>query len=440
MKKNPIYAVLLTVLMLTFTSAFPQSAIFLHHSTGSGVYSEGNVAGWIDTYNTDHGTGYSIAERSYPNSPYPWDNYPYDYWNLWLNNACDNENPDMACLDNLCANYQVIIFKHCFPGAGIEADDGNPSISSSKMTLANYKLQYRALRELMDSYTDNRFIVWTLTPLHRLATDAESAARARQFVDWVKNDWLTEDGKAHPNIAIFDFFGYIAESNPNPDNGAVNCLKYDYESSHSNSDSHPNTLANQTVGPLFAQFVVNTIENTPLIEVTGITVTGPGGSTTISTRGGTLQLAAEVLPVDASNKTVTWSIQNGTGQASVSETGLVTAIADGTVTVAATAADGSGISGNIVITLENQNLPTTLKEDETGTARIWVDHTEMVIRLNEDAAYQTIGLYSIMGNRVWDQKITGQQYSRNISSLSPGVYIIELTGKTGTRRLKVSIP
>ena len=112
----------------------------------------------------------------------------------------------------------------------------------------------------MDQYPGKKFIVWTLAPLHRLETTTEEASRAREFVNWVKSSWLTEDGKSHPNIYIFDFFGLVAESNPTPVNGKVNCLKYEYEKSHTIVDSHPNTLANTTVGPIFAQFIVNTFK------------------------------------------------------------------------------------------------------------------------------------------------------------------------------------
>jgi len=244
-------------------SGMAQNVIFLHHSTGGGVYSEGNVAGWIETYNSEHSTSYQITETSYPNTPYPWENYPYDYWNLWINGACSNSEPNIQCLDDLCASYNVIIFKHCFPGADISTDDETSSVSSSNKTLGNYKLQYRALRDLMDTYPENKFIVWTLAPLHRLATNPQTAARAKVFVDWVKSEWLQEDGKEHPNIYIFDFYNYVAEADPSPVNGAVNCLKYDYEGDHSGNDSHPNNLANQTVGSLFAEFIVNAIRDLP---------------------------------------------------------------------------------------------------------------------------------------------------------------------------------
>ncbi|MBN1388709.1 MAG: Ig-like domain-containing protein [Bacteroidales bacterium] len=93
------------------------------------------------------------------------------------------------------------------------------------------------------------------------------------------------------------------------------------------------------------------------IPVTSITVNGEGGSAIISTVNGTLQLYASILPQNATDKTVTWSISEGTGQATISSTGLVTAIANGTVTARATANDGSGVYGTLVITISNQFTP-----------------------------------------------------------------------------------
>ena len=240
-------------------SADNEKIIFLHHSTGEGVYYEGEVPEWIDDYNYNHGTSYLISERNYPDSPYDWANYPYDYWNLWINKTCDSTNPNIECMETLALNYDVIIFKHCFPGAAIDEDSGSPDVSSSIKTLENYKEQYRALRKMMDNYEDNAFIVWTLAPLHRLATNESESARAKQFVDWVNKEFLTEDGKSHPNIFIFDFWSIVAEDDINPSPGKTNCLKYEYEGSHFSSDSHPNYDANQTAGPEFARTIVDTV-------------------------------------------------------------------------------------------------------------------------------------------------------------------------------------
>ena len=96
------------------------------------------------------------------------------------------------------------------------------------------------------------------------------------------------------------------------------------------------------------------------VPVTGITVSGAGGATTITTDNGTLQLSAAIIPVNATDKGVTWSISNGTGQATISPTGRVTAVDNGTITAMATANDGSGVTGTLNITLSNQIVPVSV--------------------------------------------------------------------------------
>ena len=71
------------------------------------------------------------------------------------------------------------------------------------------------------------------------------------------------------------------------------------------------------------------------ILVSSISVHGEGGASTIDTDGGTLQMDAVVLPSDATNKDVNWSIINGTGEAVISDFGYMQAISDGSVTVIA---------------------------------------------------------------------------------------------------------
>lgn len=263
-----IFLLLMLYSLIFHTSAQTDKAIFLHHSTGGGVFFEGDVSEWIVDYNIQHGTSLEVTEFSYPNSPWGWENYPFDYWKLWIDGSCNNSLDNIQCLDKLCQNNELIIFKHCFPGAGIEADNGNGDVTSPAKTLNNYKLQYRALLALFDQYPNNKFMVWTLAPLHRNATNSDQANRAAQFVDWVKNTWLTEDGNQHLNVVIFDFFGLAAEQNANPAQGEQYCLKYEYEGNHNGSDSHPNTLANQTIGPLFAADIAAELtESTSGIEI-----------------------------------------------------------------------------------------------------------------------------------------------------------------------------
>jgi hypothetical protein len=92
------------------------------------------------------------------------------------------------------------------------------------------------------------------------------------------------------------------------------------------------------------------------VLVSGITVTAAGNASTIETAGGTLQMSAAILPVNATDQTVTWSVTKGTGDASITTDGLLTAIKNGTVTVNATSKDGGNVIGSMVITISNQAL------------------------------------------------------------------------------------
>ena len=80
------------------------------------------------------------------------------------------------------------------------------------------------------------------------------------------------------------------------------------------------------------------------VLVNAISVTGEGDATTVL-NGGTLQMSAEVSPDNATNKNVSWSVEDGTGSATIDADGLLTATALGTVTVKAAAQDGSGVVG-----------------------------------------------------------------------------------------------
>jgi len=97
------------------------------------------------------------------------------------------------------------------------------------------------------------------------------------------------------------------------------------------------------------------------VHASAITVTGAGGATTITVDKGTLLMSATVDPSDVYDDSVTWSVINGSGTASIIQFGnTVTLIAssNGTVTVRATATDGSGVYGELEITISNQAAPT----------------------------------------------------------------------------------
>ncbi|HEX2947651.1 MAG TPA: S-layer homology domain-containing protein [Clostridia bacterium] len=107
------------------------------------------------------------------------------------------------------------------------------------------------------------------------------------------------------------------------------------------------------------------------IPVSSIAVTGQGGATTITVHNGTLQMNAAISPADASDKSLTWSVTNTDGtptdKATISGTGLMTAVKDGQVKVTAISVGTPGVKGESVITLSNQTLHTYTVTFAAGT-------------------------------------------------------------------------
>ena len=231
--------------------------LFLHHSTGECVWN-GGVAAWFDAYNTAHKTAYAITERAFPKeSPYGWANYPYDYWNIWVNSAGPKPFKQEPTLEMLTPQYDVIVLKHCFPVSNIEADDGPGDVASDAKCLANYKLQYAALKKKMREFPKVRFIVWTGAAQVKGDTDEASAGRARDFFNWVRTTW---DEKGD-NIFLWDFQRLETE-------GGL-YLKAAYAS----GDAHPNEAFSKRVAPLFGRRVVDVIEG----RGDSASLTGEGG-------------------------------------------------------------------------------------------------------------------------------------------------------------------
>lgn len=222
------------------------NVIFLHHSTGGNLIEQGGVreafaAAGYDFW--DH--GYNDQGLIQPNGM----TAGYSY-----NIPDDNTDPDgladifsqrlyskpLNAFSGLM-QHEVIIFKSCFPVSNITSD----------AQLEQYKVYYLQMRDVMNQHPDRIFIIVTPPPLNPAATDAEVAARARAFAEWLNSEFLV----GHSNVFTFDFFGLLAEGDAN--SPEYNMLRAEYREE---MDSHPNEVANQTLGPLFAEFIVRAVQ------------------------------------------------------------------------------------------------------------------------------------------------------------------------------------
>ncbi|TXK83539.1 S-layer homology domain-containing protein [Paenibacillus sp. N3.4] len=110
----------------------------------------------------------------------------------------------------------------------------------------------------------------------------------------------------------------------------------------------------------------NKLQLTFDVKISSLTVAGAGGATAITSRAGQLQMGATAQPGGAATNNVAWTVENGTGSASISSTGLLTAISNGIVTVKATAQDGSGVVDQCTITILGQGSHTFYVSSSSG--------------------------------------------------------------------------
>ncbi|MBN2582045.1 MAG: hypothetical protein JXL80_03185 [Planctomycetes bacterium] len=218
--------------------------VLLHHSTGECIWN-GGVPQWFEAYNAARGTRYVITEQAFPkDSPYGWENYPYDYWNIWVRNAGDKPFKQEPTLEMLSKKYDLVVLKHCFPVSNIDADTGEADVASSDKRLENYRLQYDALKKKMHEFPKVKFLVWTGAAQVAGDTDAEQAGRARQFAAWVRDTWDTKGD----NIFVWDF------RTLETDGGLY------IKPGNASGDAHPNEEFSRKAAPLLAQRIVDVIE------------------------------------------------------------------------------------------------------------------------------------------------------------------------------------
>ena len=179
------------------------------------------------------------------------------------------------------------------------------------------------------------------------------------------------------------------------------------------------------------------------ILVTDISVTSAEGLTEIPT-GSTLQFSKEVLPKNATDTSVIWSVENQTGQATITQGGLLNAVSGGTVMVKTMAADSSGVADSLMITITVPDIliDSILIEPEGSVTDIYtgMSHQFFAEILPEDATVKSV---------VWQvENLTGEANITQeglLNTVSEGIVRVKATARDGSgvadsMEVNISVP
>lgn len=196
----------------------------------------------------------------------------------------------------------------------------------------------------------------------------------------------------------------------------------------------------------------------PVVPVTSITIFGE----TEGEVGGTVMLAASVLPANATDRSIAWAITSGSAYATIqsqTDTSCVVSLtAEGTVVITATAQDGSGVTATHTISVSTPFVPVTdivISGDESGNIGTYVTLTATVTPENATnpslvwavtSGSEYIAISSQTGNictvycqaegsgvvTATAQDGSGVTATHIIRSIDPNIYVtsIEISGDT----------
>ncbi|WP_116787036.1 Ig-like domain-containing protein [Flavobacterium psychrotrophum] len=177
---------------------------------------------------------------------------------------------------------------------------------------------------------------------------------------------------------------------------------------------------------------IDIIITNQVVAVTAVIVTTENDvPATIITDNGTLQLVATVSPDDATDSSVVWSVVSGSEFASVSTSGLVTALANGTATIRATSVADDTLFDDIEIVITG-----SLSADKFNSllVKVYPNPTNGTVFIKSDVPVKQVAIYNMLGQTVYANAAN----EINLSNIEKGVYFVEIglvNGQTATEKI-----
>jgi len=186
------------------------------------------------------------------------------------------------------------------------------------------------------------------------------------------------------------------------------------------------------------------IINQVKVFVESIEITFEGDFAEILVNKGTIQLHTSVLPESASDRSITWSLENNTIGATIDQNGLLTGSGridgNGLVTAKAKANDGSGVFATLDVFVSGQfnvvSVPQTSLQRALSLYPNPVSGNQtMILEISDNAAsIKAIRIFDITGRKVSEIKeFSGNTYRTELSiNKEEGIYLIKVDTDKGS--------
>ena len=153
-----------------------------------------------------------------------------------------------------------------------------------------------------------------------------------------------------------------------------------------------------------------TVKERPAVSSVSIS-----GSSSVNV-GKTITLKATVKPSDAADRTVTWSVKNGTGSATIDKNGKLKGVKAGTVTVTAKTKNGKSASKTITVK-DTWTVKFTAEKDSAGFVFRWKYQAYKNGKASNDYSAFKLGSSVVVpgGERVANQEIVDAKRPKTVT-------------------------
>ena len=170
-----------------------------------------------------------------------------------------------------------------------------------------------------------------------------------------------------------------------------------------------------------------------VVPVPILSLTVLADKTTLTKAGETAQLTAQIIPENATNKNVTWK-SSDESVATVDETGKVTAVANGTATITATAEDGGKTASvDMTVKIEKPVTEIALSADKTTLTKAG-ETAQLTVKVTpEDADAQEFTWKSDK------ESVATVDENGKVTAVANGTAVITVTTKDGKYSDEITI-